>query len=77
LVISVPRLESDMRVQIKHQNDILIFESEEPVEISHILKSLEIHSSTVLAVYDDTIVPHSSIISDDVTIELVVVSSGG
>jgi sulfur carrier protein ThiS len=66
-----------MRVQIKHHNEILIFESEVPVAISMILKNLEIPSSTVLAVYDDTIVPHSSIISEDIIIELVVVSSGG
>ena len=66
-----------MRVQIKHHNEILIFESEVPVAISMILKNLEIPSSTVLAVYDDTIVPHSSIISEVIIIELVVVSSGG
>jgi sulfur carrier protein ThiS len=42
-----------------------------------ILKDLEIPSSTVLAVYNDTIVPHSSIISEDISIELIVVSSGG
>jgi sulfur carrier protein ThiS len=66
-----------MRVQIKHHNEILIFESEVPVAISMILKNLEIPSSTVLAVYDETIVPHSSIISEDLMIELIVVSSGG
>jgi sulfur carrier protein ThiS len=66
-----------MRVQIKHHNEILIFESEVPVAISVILKNLEIPSSTVLAVYDETIVPHSSIISEDLMIELIVVSSGG
>jgi sulfur carrier protein ThiS len=66
-----------MRVQIKHYDEILIFESEVPVAISLILRELEIPSSTVLAVYNDTIVPHSSIISEDLEIELVVVSSGG
>ena len=66
-----------MRVQIKYNDEILIFESEEPKKITEILKNFEIPSSTVLAVYDETIVPHSSIISEDVLIELIVVSSGG
>jgi len=38
---------------------------------------LGIHPSTVLAVHDGTIVPHTTMISQDVEIELVVVSSGG
>jgi len=42
-----------------------------------ILNELDIPSSTVLAVYNDTIVPHSSTISEDIKIELIVVSSGG
>ncbi len=66
-----------MRIHIKHHDEVLKFESEEPVAISQILKELEIPSSTVLAVYNDTIVPHSSIISEDIELELVVVSSGG
>ena len=66
-----------MRVQVKYNDDILIFESEEPKKITEILKNFEIPSSTVLAVYDDSIVPHSSIISEDIMIELIVVSSGG
>jgi len=66
-----------MRVQVKYNDDILIFESEEPKKITEILKNFEIPSSTVLAVYDDNIVPHSSIISEDIMIELIVVSSGG
>ena len=66
-----------MRVQNKNNDEILIFESEEPKKITEILKNFEIPSSTVLAVYDETIVPHSSIISEDLMIELIVVSSGG
>jgi sulfur carrier protein ThiS len=48
-----------------------------PSTISTILNELDIPSSTVLAVYDDSIVPHSSTISEDIKIELIVVSSGG
>jgi sulfur carrier protein ThiS len=66
-----------MRVEIKYNDETLFFESDKPLSISMILKNLEIPSSTVLAVYDDTIVPHSSLISEDISIELIVVSSGG
>lgn len=66
-----------MRVEVIYENDNLIFESESPTTISSILTELDIPSSTVLAVFNDTIVPHSSIINDDLKIELVVVSSGG
>ncbi|MGB1380174.1 MAG: hypothetical protein ACPHGU_01560, partial [Candidatus Thalassarchaeaceae archaeon] len=65
-----------MRVEVIYENDNLIFESESPTTISSILTELDIPSSTVLAVFNDTIVPHSSIINEDLKIELVVVSSG-
>ena len=68
---------SNMRVEILYENKSLIFESEVPSTISTILNQLDIPSSTVLAVYDDSIVPHSSTISEDIKIELIVVSSGG
>ena len=68
---------SNMRVEVVYENESLIFESEVPTTISTILNELDIPSSTVLAVYKDTIVPHSSTISEDIKIELIVVSSGG
>jgi len=68
---------SNMRVEVVYENKSLIFESEVPTTISTILNELDIPSSTVLAVYDDSIVPHSSTISEDIKIELIVVSSGG
>ncbi len=77
LVISMTRFEVFMRVEVIYENDNLIFESESPTTISSILTELDIPSSTVLAVFNDTIVPHSSIINEDLKIELVVVSSGG
>ena len=67
---------SNMRVEIVYENKSLIFESEVPSTISTILNELDIPSSTVLAVYEDSIIPHSSTISEDIKIELIVVSSG-
>ena len=68
---------SNMRVEVVYENESLIFESEVSTTISIILNELDIPSSTVLAVYNDTIIPHSSTISEDIKIELIVVSSGG
>ena len=68
---------SNMRVEVVYENESLIFESEVQTTIYTILNELDIPSSTVLAVYNDTIVPHSSTISEDIKIELIVVSSGG
>ena len=66
-----------MRVEIQHEGASLEVESSKPITISEVLEKLEIPPSTVLAVQGQTILPHTSIIKDDATLELVVVSSGG
>ena len=66
-----------MRVEITHTGQVLVVESESPLTVSEILNSLDIPPSTVLAVFEDTIVPHTSLINDDIRLDLVVVSSGG
>ena len=66
-----------MRVEVKHSEQVLVVESEGPLSVSEILRTLEIPPSTVLAVFEDTIVPHTSVIKDDIRLDLVIVSSGG
>ncbi|DAC34946.1 MAG: MoaD/ThiS family protein [Candidatus Thalassarchaeaceae archaeon] len=66
-----------MRIEVNHEGEVLSVESESPMTISELLNQLEIHSSTVLVVHDDTIVPHTSRIESDISLELIVVSSGG
>ena len=48
-----------------------------PILISDLLKKMEIPPSTVLTIVGEQIVPHTSTITDDVEIELIIVSSGG
>ena len=60
-----------------HTGQVLVVESESPLTVSEILSSLALPPSTVLAVFEDTIVPHTSLINDDIRLDLVVVSSGG
>jgi len=62
---------------VEHDGEVLSVESEGPLTISEVLERLGIPSSTVLAVHDDTIVPHTSRIESDLRLELIVVSSGG
>ena len=66
-----------MRVEIQHEGELLEVESSKPITISEVLEKLEIPPSTVLAVQGQTILPHTSIIKDDATLEMLVVSSGG
>jgi len=66
-----------MRIEVEHQGETSSLVAEAPITIDEVLKRLEIPSSTVLAVHDDVIVPHTSVISADLRLELVVVSSGG
>ena len=67
-----------MRITVNHDNeDASIVDSDRPISISEVLERLDIASSTVLAVLGETIVPHSSTITEDIEIELIVVSSGG
>ena len=66
-----------MRIEVNHDGKVLPIESEGPITISEILEKLGIPSSTVLAVHDETIVPHTSRIESDISLELIVVSSGG
>ena len=62
---------------MEHDGEVLSVVSEGPLTISEVLERLGIPASTVLAVHDDTIVPHTSRIESDLRLELIVVSSGG
>ncbi len=75
--ISLFRCSPHMRVTVKHQNQDHVVNIQAPATILDVLKQLGIHASTVLAVYQDTIVPHNSVIEGDLELELVIVSSGG
>ena len=75
--IRLTRCERAVIIQVEHDDDSLTLESDMPISISEVLERLSIPASTVLAVHEDTIVPHTSIIESDINLELIVVSSGG
>ena len=67
-----------MRITVNHEDGgPSIVETVEPISIAEVLNRLDIASSTVLAVLGETKVPHSSTITKDIEIDLIVVSSGG
>ena len=49
----------------------------EGATIREILLASEIHPSTVITSLGDRIIPHNTVITEDMVLELVVVSSGG
>ena len=77
LEISMTRYARTMRIEVSHDGEVLPVESEGPITISELLEKLGIPASTVLAVHGDAIVPHTSRIESDISLELIVVSSGG
>ncbi len=66
-----------MHVSLTHDDKTHSVECDEGIRIRELLVKLDIHPSTVLAVHDGIIVPHDSQLNSDVSLELVIVSSGG
>ncbi|MBJ03331.1 MAG: hypothetical protein CMB65_01340 [Euryarchaeota archaeon] len=66
-----------MEVGITHDGERTSVTFDTPVKIATVLEKMEIPPSTVLTVVDGQIVPHTSTITADIEIELIIVSSGG
>jgi sulfur carrier protein ThiS len=52
-------------------------EIDEVTSIRNILLAAKIHPSTVIVSHDDRILPHNTLIDQEITLSLIVVSSGG
>ena len=58
-----------MRITENHEDrGPRIVDADTPISIAEVLNRLDIASSTVLAVLGETIVPHSSTITEDIEI---------
>jgi sulfur carrier protein ThiS len=66
-----------MIIRVEHLGGVAEIESKEPISVSDLLERMDVPPSTVLAVHGEKIIPHTSIITSDTKLELVVVSSGG
>ena len=75
--IRLTRPQATMIIQVEHLGETSQVESSGPISVSEVLEKLGVAPSTVLAIHEETIVPHTSIIKNDTKLEIVVVSSGG
>ena len=66
-----------MEVGVIHEGERSVMTFDEPILISTVLEKMEIPPSTVLTIVGEQIVPHTSTITGDIEIELIIVSSGG
>tara|TARA_B100001750_G_C15447143_1_gene566852 strand:+ start:39 stop:245 length:207 start_codon:yes stop_codon:yes gene_type:complete len=64
-------------VTVLHEGKTEEYQCDEGMLITELLEKIEIHPSTVLAVHEGVIVPHDSQLNGDLTLELIIVSSGG
>ena len=66
-----------MKVALKgHGHDHLI-ELEAGSTVKQALDLIGIHPSTVIVSHEDVVLPHTTILNSDVSLDLTIVSSGG
>ena len=66
-----------MEVGVTHEGERTTMSFDESVTIASVLEKMEIPPSTVLTIVGEQIVPHTSTITGDIEIDLIIVSSGG
>ena len=75
--LEVGTLAEAMEVGVTHEVERTALTFEQPVTIASVLEGMNIPPSTVLTIVGENIVPHTSTITGDIEIELIIVSSGG
>lgn len=66
-----------MQVSVLNDGKITSLEFSGPILVTDVLQKMEITPSTVLVIHQDSVIPHNAEITDDIEIELIIVSSGG
>ena len=66
-----------MLVSVLNGGEITSLEFSEATSVSEVLQKMEITPSTVLVIHQDSVIPHNAQITDDIELELIIVSSGG
>ncbi len=66
-----------MKVALKGHGHDHSIDLEPGSTIKDALDSVGIHPSTVIVSHEDTVLPHSTILNADVSLDLTIVSSGG
>ena len=76
-IISMMETRLTVRICFTQGDEKLILESEIPIMISDALSKLSIMHTTVLICSGDTIIPHNTMITGDIELQMITVSSGG
>ena len=66
-----------MQVTLLSNGDEISVELDNGSTVRQVLDLAKIHPSTVIVSYEDTVLPHSTILKDDIKLDITIVSSGG
>ena len=66
-----------MKVALKGHGHDHSIELEAGSTVKHALDIIGIHPSTVIVSHEDVVLPHTTILNSDVSLDLTIVSSGG
>ena len=66
-----------MQVTLLSNGDKISVELDNGSTVRQVLDLAKIHPSTVIVSYEDTVLPHSTILNDDIKLDITIVSSGG
>lgn len=66
-----------MKVALKGHGHDHVIDLETGSTIKQALEIIGIHPSTVIVSHEDTVLPHTTVLNADVSLDLTIVSSGG
>ena len=66
-----------MQVTLLSNGDEISVELDNGSTVRQVLDLAKIHPSTVIVSYEDTVLPHSTILNDDIKLDITIVSSSG
>lgn len=66
-----------MKVALKGHGHDYTIELDAGSTVKQALDKVGIHPSTVIVSHEDTVLPHTTILNSDVSLDLTIVSSGG
>ena len=67
----------NVQVTLISGKDEKTFELQQGSTVRQVLDLANIHPSTVIVSYEDTVLPHSTTLKSDIRLEITIVSSGG
>ena len=66
-----------MKIALKGHGHDHVIELEAGSTVKQALQAIGIHPSTVIVSHEDIVLPHTTVLNADVSLDLTIVSSGG